>query len=126
MKERIGDISAGMPKKTLADGPVSQLEIVPFYDRTGLIYETLGTLENAVRQQILVTIIVVLLMVLHLRSAALISAILPLAVLFSFIGMRLFKVDASSSVNSWFVTGYGATALNTPLMFTDSMDLIII
>lgn len=95
VKEKIKEIGPGMPKKTLADGTVSQLEVVPFYDRTGLIYETLGTLENAVRQQILVTIIVVVLMVMHLRSAALISGVLPLAVLFAFIGMKLFKVDAN-------------------------------
>lgn len=95
LKEKIEKISPGMPKKTLEDGTVSQVQIIPFYDRTGLIYETLGTLEDAVRQQILVTIIVVVVMVLHLRSAALISGVLPLAVLFSFIGMRLFKVDAN-------------------------------
>ncbi len=95
VKEKIKEISPGLPKKTLADGTVSQVEIVPFYDRTGLIYETLGTLEDAVRQQILVTIIVVVLMVLHLRSASLISGVLPLAVLFSFIGMKLFGVDAN-------------------------------
>ncbi len=34
-------------------------------------------------------------MVMHLRSATLISGVLPLAVLFSFIGMRLFDVDAN-------------------------------
>jgi Cu(I)/Ag(I) efflux system membrane protein CusA/SilA len=95
VKDKIEEISPGLPKKTLDDGTVSQVEIVPFYDRTGLIYETLGTLEDAVRQQILVTIIVVVLMVLHLRSAALISGVLPLAVLFSFIGMKLFGVDAN-------------------------------
>lgn len=95
VKAKIAEISSGLPKKTLEDGTVSQVEIVPFYDRTGLIYETLGTLENAVRQQILVTIIVVVLMVLHLRSATLISGVLPLAVLFAFIGMKLFKVDAN-------------------------------
>ena len=95
VKEKISTISPGLPKKTLEDGTVSQVSIVPFYDRTGLIYETLGTLEDAVRQQILVTIIVVVLMVLHLRSAALISGVLPLAVLFSFIGMRIFGVDAN-------------------------------
>jgi Cu(I)/Ag(I) efflux system membrane protein CusA/SilA len=95
VKEKIAEISPGLPKKTLDDGTVSQVEIVPFYDRTGLIYETLGTLEDAVRQQILVTIIVVVIMVLHLRSAALISGMLPLAVLFSFIGMKLFGVDAN-------------------------------
>jgi len=95
VKEKIAEISPGLPKKTLEDGTVSQVEIVPFYDRTGLIYETLGTLEDAVRQQILVTIIVVVLMLLHLRSAALVSGVLPLAVLFSFIGMKLFGVDAN-------------------------------
>jgi Cu(I)/Ag(I) efflux system membrane protein CusA/SilA len=95
VKEKINEISPGLPKKTLENGTVSQVEIVPFYDRTGLIYETLGTLEDAVRQQILVTIIVVVIMVLHLRSAALISGVLPLAVLFSFIGMKLFGVDAN-------------------------------
>ncbi|MEO0795282.1 MAG: efflux RND transporter permease subunit [Verrucomicrobiota bacterium] len=95
VKEKIDEISPGLPKKTLADGTVSQVAIVPFYDRTGLIYETLGTLEDAVRQQILVTIIVVVVMVLHLRSASLISGVLPLAVLFAFIGMSLFGVDAN-------------------------------
>ena len=95
VKEKIEEITPGLPKKTLADGTVSQVRIVPFYDRSGLIYETLGTLEDAVRQQILVTIIVVIVMVLHLRSASLISGVLPLAVLFAFIGMRLFGVDAN-------------------------------
>ena len=95
VKDKIKEISPGLPRKTLEDGTVSQVEIVPFYDRAGLIYETLGTLEDAVRQQILVTIIVVMLMVLHLRSASLISGVLPLAVLFSFIGMKLFGVDAN-------------------------------
>ena len=95
IKEKIQEISAGMPKKTLEDGTESQVQIVPFYDRSGLINETLGTLEDAVRQQILVTIIVVIIMVMHLRSASLISGVLPLAVLFAFIGMRIFKVDAN-------------------------------
>ncbi|TQV73507.1 efflux RND transporter permease subunit [Exilibacterium tricleocarpae] len=95
VKAKIEEISPGLPKKTLANGQQSQVKIVPFYDRTGLINETLGTLEDAVRQQILVTIVVVVLMVLHLRSAALISTVLPLAVLLAFIGMKLFKVDAN-------------------------------
>ncbi|MDQ8195896.1 efflux RND transporter permease subunit [Coraliomargarita sp. SDUM461004] len=95
VKAKIKAIESGMPKKTLEDGTVSQLKVVPFYDRTGLIHETLGTLEDAVRQQILVTIIVVLLMLFHLRSAAMISGVLPLAVLFAFIGMKQFGVDAN-------------------------------
>jgi copper/silver efflux system protein len=67
VKAKIEEISAGLPTKTLEDGSVSQVQIVPFYDRTGLIYETLGTLEEAVSLEILVTIIVVILMVMHLE-----------------------------------------------------------
>jgi len=73
----------------------SQVTVVPFYDRSGLIYETLGTLSSALAEEILVTIIVVIVSVLHLRSSLLISAALPLAVLICFIGMRLFGVDAN-------------------------------
>ena len=73
----------------------SQVTIVPFYDRTGLIYETLGTLNEALVEEILVTIIVVIVMVVHLRSSLLISSLLPLAVLMTFIAMKVFGVDAN-------------------------------
>ena len=95
IKEKIQSISPGLPEKVLTDGTVSKMEIIPFYDRTDLIYETLGTLETAVSQQILITIIVVVMMILHLRSSLMISAVLPIAVLFTFIGMKLFGVDAN-------------------------------
>jgi len=74
---------------------ISQVTVVPFYDRTGLIYETLGTLNSALIEEILVTILVVLVMVMHLRSSVLISGVLPLAVLMCFIAMKLFGVDAN-------------------------------
>lgn len=73
----------------------SQIRVVPFYDRTGVIYETLGTLNTALTEEILVTIIVILVMVLHMRSSVLISALLPLAVLMCFIAMKTFGVDAN-------------------------------
>ncbi|MDE0839689.1 MAG: efflux RND transporter permease subunit, partial [Kiritimatiellae bacterium] len=73
----------------------SKVTVVPFYDRTGLIYETLGTLNEAISLEILVTIIVVLVMVVHLRSSMLISLMLPLSVLLCFIGMKLFGVQAN-------------------------------
>ncbi len=95
VKAMIEEISPGLPQKTLADGTVSQVKIVPFYDRSGLIYETLGTLSDALLQQILVTIIVVVVMVRHLRSSILISGLLPLAVLMCFIAMRATGVDAN-------------------------------
>jgi Cu(I)/Ag(I) efflux system membrane protein CusA/SilA len=95
VKRKIEEIAPGLPKKTLADGRVSQVQIVPFYDRTGLILETLGTLDAALSEEILVTIIVILVMVMHLRSAALVSGLLPLAVLLCFVAMKVFGVDAN-------------------------------
>ena len=74
---------------------LSQVEIVPFYDRTGLIYETLGTLNDALTEEIFITMIVILVMVLHLRSSILISALLPVAVLMTFIAMKVFGVSAN-------------------------------
>lgn len=47
VKDKIAEISPGLPSKTLEDGTDSKLTIVPFYDRTNLIRETLGTLEEA-------------------------------------------------------------------------------
>ncbi|MEO2048713.1 MAG: efflux RND transporter permease subunit [Pirellulales bacterium] len=73
----------------------SHVTVVPFYNRAGLIYETLGTLNTALYEEILVTIIVILVAVMHLRSSILISALLPLAVLMTFIAMKIFHVDAN-------------------------------
>ena len=95
VKKKISDISPGLPSKTLSDGTVSKVTVVPFYDRTGLIYETLGTLNEAISLQILITIIVIIIMVFHLRASIMISALLPLAVLMCFIMMRYFNVDAN-------------------------------
>ncbi len=95
VKKKISEISAGLPKKVFADGRTSQVKIVPFYDRTSLIYETLGTLNTALYQEILVTVIVILILVMHLRSSILISGLLPIAVLMVFIAMKLFRIDAN-------------------------------
>ncbi|MCC6697491.1 MAG: efflux RND transporter permease subunit [Candidatus Hydrogenedentes bacterium] len=74
---------------------LSQVTVVPFYDRTGLIYETLGTLNEAIVQQIIITVIVIIVIVAHVRSSILISMALPLSVLTCFIAMKLFGVDAN-------------------------------
>jgi Cu(I)/Ag(I) efflux system membrane protein CusA/SilA len=95
VKEKIAEISPGLPEKTLADGRTSKVTIVPFYDRTGLIHETLGTLNHALRDEILITIIVILIMIMHLKTSVLITGLLPFTVLLAFIGMKLFGVDAN-------------------------------
>ncbi|TRO67060.1 efflux RND transporter permease subunit [Christiangramia sabulilitoris] len=95
VKEKITEISTGLPTKTLQDGTESKLTIVPFYDRTQLINETIGTLELALSHEILISIIVIIVLVLNLRASVLISSLLPVAVLMTFIAMRYFGIDAN-------------------------------
>ena len=95
VKEKINELSSGLPTKVLADGRTSQVTIVPFYDRTELIQETLGTLNEALTLEILITILVIMIMVFNLRASILISGLLPVAVLLVFIAMKIFNVDAN-------------------------------
>ncbi len=95
VKDKINELSPGLPSKQLSDGRNSQLTIVPFYDRTELIQETLGTLNDALSLEILITILVIIIMVFNLRASILISGLLPVAVLMVFIAMKLFNVDAN-------------------------------
>lgn len=95
VKNKIDEIAPGLPEKTLSDGSTSKVTIVPFYDRTELIHETLGTLRRALTEEILVTLIVVVVMVMHLRSSLLVSALLPLAVMLAFIAMKIFGIDSN-------------------------------
>lgn len=95
LKEKITQIEPGLPTKILEDGTVSKVKIVPFYDRTQLINETLGTLSEALTQEILITIVVILFFLMHLRSSLVVSLTLPLAVLTAFIFMKMFHVDAN-------------------------------
>lgn len=95
VKEKIVEIEKGLPTRTLADGRVVKVKIIPFYDRTDLIQETLGTLEEALVLEIIITILVIIVMLRNLKASLLISSILPVSILMVFISMKLFDVDAN-------------------------------
>ena len=95
VKEKIKEIEAGLPQKTLPDGTVSKVTVVPFYDRTGLIKETIGTLESALSHEILISIIVIIVLVMNLRASMIVAGLLPIGVLMTFILMRFFGIDAN-------------------------------
>ena len=120
LKEKIAEISTGLPSKTLDDGTVSKVTIVPFYDRTGLIYETLGTLEEALSLEILISIIVVIILVMNLRASFLISSLLPIGVLMTFIVMRNFGVDANIVALSGIAIAIGVM-VDVGVVFTENI-----
>jgi len=67
----------------------------PFYDRTQLVRETQATLVETLRFEVLITVVVILLFLLHIRSSILVALTLPTAVMMSFVAMRVFGIDAN-------------------------------
>lgn len=121
VKTKMAQIQEGLPRRTLEDGTQSQVTIVPFYDRTTLIHETLGTLSTALYQQILITMIVVLIMLRNLRSSLLISAMLPLGVLAAFVVMKIAGVDANIMALGGIAIAIG-TMVDIGIVFVENMN----
>ncbi len=120
VKAKIAEIGPGLPSKTLNNGTVSQLTIVPFYDRSQLIQESLETLEQAIKLEILITILVVTVMVVNLRASMVISGLLPVVVLFTFIFMRYFGVEANIVALSGIAIAIG-TIVDVGIVFSENM-----
>lgn len=120
VKAKIEEVAPGLPQKTLADGTISKVTIVPFYDRSGLIQETLGTLESSLSHEILISILVVIVLVLNLRASVLISMLLPIGVLMTFILMKLFHVDANIVALSGIAIAIGVM-VDVGIVFTENI-----
>lgn len=120
VKAKIAEIEPGLPSKTLDDGTVSKVTIIPFYDRTGLIKETLGTLEEAISLELLISILVVIVLVFNLRASFLISSLLPIGVLITFITMRQFGVDANIVALSGIAIAIGVM-VDVGIVFTENI-----
>ncbi len=120
VKLKIAEIAPGLPSKTLDDGTISKVTIIPFYDRTGLIKETLGTLEEAISLELLISILVVIVLVLNLRASFLISSLLPIGVLITFITMRQFGVDANIVALSGIAIAIGVM-VDVGVVFTENI-----
>ena len=86
IKKKIEELSVGLPEG---------VKIIPFYDRTGLILRAVGTLKTALTQEIVITIFVIAVFLLHFWGSLVISIVLPIGVLIAFILMRQFGVDAN-------------------------------
>lgn len=86
VKEKIRELSPGLPPG---------VRIVPFYDRTGLIMRAVVTLRDALVIEIIITIAVIGAFLLHFASSLIVSLVLPVGVLISFILMRFIGVDSN-------------------------------
>ncbi|MEE9500293.1 MAG: efflux RND transporter permease subunit, partial [Candidatus Omnitrophota bacterium] len=86
IKEKIEELAPGLPRG---------VKIVPFYDRTGLILRSISTLKTALTQEIIITVFVIAVFLLHFWGSIIISIVLPIGILISFIIMRRAGVDAN-------------------------------
>ncbi len=120
VKAKIEEIAVGLPERTAPDGRKAKVTIVPFYDRTTLIDETLDTLSEALVQQILITVAVVLVLMRHLRSSVAISLLLPLSVLATFGLMKVWGISGNIMAVSGIAIAIG-TMVDMGIVFTENM-----
>lgn len=85
VKEKISEIEPGLP---------SGVHIVPSYDRSILISESVSTLERALIEAMIVVSLMVAIFLLHVRSIIRVIIEIPVAVLLSFILMNLFNITS--------------------------------
>ncbi|HKO95193.1 MAG TPA: efflux RND transporter permease subunit [Polyangiaceae bacterium] len=85
------------------------VEVVPAYNRAGLIERAIETLSHALAEEMAVVAAVILLFLLHVRSALLPIVSLPLAVVAAFIPMYFLGVPATIMSLGGIAIAIGAT-----------------
>ena len=85
------------------------VEVVPVYSRAGLIERAIDTLKHALIEEMIVVSLVIILFLLHLRSALLPIVSIPLAVLASFIPLYLLGIPATIMSLGGIAIAIGAT-----------------
>jgi Cu(I)/Ag(I) efflux system membrane protein CusA/SilA len=86
VKEKIRQIEPGLP---------AGVKVVPIYDRSGLIHNSIDTLTNTVIEVIITVSLIVLLFLWHIPSALIPMITIPIAVLIAFIPFRGMGITAN-------------------------------
>ena len=89
VKERINQIAPGLPPG---------VRIVPFYDRSTLISQSVDTLRTALVEEVALVTLAHVIFLMHFRSILIVTLPLPLAVLLSFLAM--YYAGISSNIMS--------------------------
>ena len=86
VKERLPSIQKALPQG---------VKLVPYYDRTDLVKNAVHTVTKALEEGAVFVLLVLVLLLADLRSALIVTLILPLSALFAFIMMRAFGMSAN-------------------------------
>ncbi|MEO7427033.1 MAG: CusA/CzcA family heavy metal efflux RND transporter [Fibrobacteria bacterium] len=86
VKEKLPAIRKALPKG---------VKLVPFYDRTDLVKKAIHTVTKALAEGAVFVLLILIVLLADLRSAVIVTLILPLAALFAFIMMQAFGFSAN-------------------------------
>src|SRR5436190_8248365 len=86
VKARLAQIQPGLP---------AGVTIVPFYDRSTLIAQSVDTLRRALLEEIALVTLAHVIFLMHFRSILIVTIPLPLAVLLSFLGMHYAGISSN-------------------------------
>lgn len=86
VKERLAELQAGLPEG---------VELVPVYDRSGLIHRAIETLSSRLGEAFVIVALVCALFLWHIRSALVVILSLPVAILAAFAVMQWQGISAN-------------------------------
>src|SRR5262249_45063981 len=86
VKARIAQIQPGLPPG---------VKIVPFYDRSTLIDQSVDTLRHALLEEIALVTLAHVILLMHFRSILIVTIPLPLAISLSFLGMYYARISSN-------------------------------
>ena len=86
VKKKLPAIQKALPKG---------VELVPFYDRTDLVKKAIHTVTKALQEGAIFVLIILIVLLADVRSAIIVTLVLPLAALFAFIMMHWYGLSAN-------------------------------
>lgn len=92
-RDVVNAVKAKLPaiQKALPPG----VKLVAFYDRTDLVKKAIHTVTKALQEGAIFVLIILIVLLADLRSALIVTVVLPLAALFAFIMMRWYGMSAN-------------------------------
>jgi cobalt-zinc-cadmium resistance protein CzcA len=101
VKKKLPAIQKALPKG---------VSLVPFYDRTDLVGKAIHTVTKALAEGAIFVLIVLIILLADVRSAIIVTLVLPLAALFAFIMMKWFGLSANLMSLGGLAIGIGMMA----------------
>ena len=86
VKAKIKEVEPGFP---------AGVKLIPVYDRSELIHNTIGTVKTTILEVVITVVLIILVFLWHFPSAAIPIATMPIAVLLAFIPFRMMGISAN-------------------------------